>query len=437
MNHQEILYAGAAKEDATPKVGTCLYGYRPNLASTSLHDPLSVTALALRQGEQTVLMLTAELGDLHTELDLKLRQELAEEHHIPMEHILFSSTHTHSAPNLSGVVGWGEIDREYYDTIFHPAVIKAARKALESLVPAEVAVGETKSEVGINRREQAEDGRIKLGQNPYGCYDPFMTVVAIREAENGTGILNLVHYGCHGTSAGANHEISRDWSGIMIDRMEKETGILTAFWNGAIGDVGPRLTNGKTTGDISYTEELGGVAATDAIRAYRQRGGYHSEVLQVFTGEVSVPNKEIMNRAEVEEKLASYENPQELVNIKRLEYEYYLMVSEFWKQENPKVQEYFTYAQTLVALGDILFVPFPFEMFSEITMRLRAYSGYRYTLSLSNTNGYHCYLPTESELCRGGYEVGCFRYIRTFQMADNADQHIIDENLRILRGEAQ
>ena len=77
MNHQEILYAGAAKEDATPKVGTCLYGYRPNLASTSLHDPLSVTALALKQGEQTVLMLTAELGDLHTELDLKLRQELA------------------------------------------------------------------------------------------------------------------------------------------------------------------------------------------------------------------------------------------------------------------------------------------------------------------------------------------------------------------------
>jgi hypothetical protein len=145
------------------------------------------------------------------------------------------------------------------------------------MVPAEIAVGETESKVGINRREQTEEGMIKLGQNPYGCYDPFMTVVAVRNAQTKEGILNLVHYGCHGTSAGANEEISRDWSGVMIDRMEAETGILTAFWNGAIGDVGPRLTNGKTTGSIHYTEELGGVAAEDAMRAFRQRSGYHTE----------------------------------------------------------------------------------------------------------------------------------------------------------------
>ena len=40
------------------------------------------------------------------------------------------------------------------------------------------------------------------------------------------------------------------------------------FINGAEGDVGPRLSNGATVGDISYIYEIGGIAAADAIRAY-------------------------------------------------------------------------------------------------------------------------------------------------------------------------
>ncbi|MBQ7983740.1 MAG: hypothetical protein IJ302_09220, partial [Clostridia bacterium] len=63
---------------------------------------------------------------------------------------------------------------------------------------------------------------------------------------------------------------------------------------------------------------------------------------------------------------------------------------------------------------------------------LRAYSPFRYTLSLSNTNGCNVYLPTEDQIVRGGYEIGCFQYGNVFSMVNNADQHIIDENLRIL-----
>ena len=92
----------------------------------------------------------------------------------------------------------------------------------------------------------------------------------------------------------------------------------------------------------------------------------------------------------------------------------------------------FTYRQTLLRLGDVLFVPFPYEMFSEITLRLRAYAPYRYVLGLSNANGYEAYLPTEDQLCRGGYEVACFLYSGAFTLTDNADQIIIDENLKLL-----
>ena len=148
-----VFLAGAAREDTTPPVGTLLYGYNPHQESYSVHDNLTVTALAVSQYGKTALMLTCAIGDIQTELCQKTAEKIAGVCDIPKSHILISSTHTHSAPNLSGVVGWGEINMEYYDNIFLPAVLEACKKALENLAPAEVAVGVTNSEVGINRRE--------------------------------------------------------------------------------------------------------------------------------------------------------------------------------------------------------------------------------------------------------------------------------------------
>ncbi len=428
-----MFLAGAAREITTPKIGALLYGYRPDLVSTSVHDDLSVTALAVSQNEKTALLITAEIGDIQTALCDATREKIADECGIDKNNILISSTHTHTAPNLSGTVGWGDIDTEYYDGIFLPAIVRASKRALDSMQNAEIAVGVTHSDVGINRRQQFENGEIGLGQNPHGCYDPNMTLVSIRNSETKEGILNLIHYGCHGTTASLCEEISRDWSGVMIDRVESETQTLTAFWNGAIGDVGPRLTNGGTVGNIHFTEEHGGVAANDAMRAWRAKGGYHSGKLEIFSDTLHLPRKEMPPIEEIEKKLAEYDKPEELINIQRLEYEHYKEQAEYLRNGGNPVPDDFIFEQTIVSLGDIVFIPFPFEMFSEIVMRLRDYSPYPYTLCLSCTNGYTVYLPSEDQLCRGGYEVGCFMYGNLFPLADNTDQNIINENLRIIR----
>ncbi len=428
-----IFLAGAAREDTTPEIGTFLYGYRPDIACKTVHDPLSVTALAVSQRGETALLLTAEIGDIQTELCKELAEEIAKNCGIDKRNILVSSTHTHTAPNLSGVVGWGDIDMDYYEKIFLPSALKASKKALQNLAPAEIAIGVAESKVGINRRQHFEDGGIGLGQNPHACYDPFMTVVSIRSEEDKQGILNLIHYGCHGTSAGLAEAVSRDWSGVMIDRLEKETHTLTAFWNGAIGDVGPRLTNGATTGDLSYTQELGGVAAADAVAAYKNKGGYHSGKLEIFKGIVQLPYKEMPSLEEVNKKLERFENPEALINIDCLEYEHYKETKDFIENGSGEIPENYSFEQTIISLGDVVFVPFPFEHFSEISLRLREYSPYPYTLSLSCTNGYNVYLPSQDQLCRGGYEVGCFMYGSVFPLADNTDTNIIRENLRIIR----
>ncbi len=431
---EAVFLAGAAREDITPAVGTLLYGYNPHQESTSVHDPLCVTAAAFRQGEETALLLSVTVGDFQTQLCDEIRTKIAEACAVPVSRILVSATHTHSAPNVAGMEGWGGVDRPYVDGILFPAMLRASEKALLSMTAAEISVGVTRSEVGVNRRQLTKDGRILLGQNPWGLFDPAMTVIAVRDAETKTGILNLIHYGCHGTAAGCNHEITRDWSGVMTDRVEAETGTLTAFWNGAIGDVGPRLTNGKTVGDIRHVEELGGVAAMDAMRAYRARGSYAPGRLTVREGEVRIPYRPLMEREAAEEKLASYEHPEKLENIQKLEYAYYKETVQVYTDGIPPHDPFYRIPQTVVSLGDVVFIPTPFEIFSEISLRLREHSGVIHTLALSNTNGYREYLPTEDQLCRGGYEVQCFRFGGAYSLADNADQVLIEESLRILEG---
>ncbi len=424
---------GAAREIITPPLGTLLYGYAPDVVSKSVHDDLTATAIAVGDGVQTALLMSLTLGDIQTALCDEMRQAAAKAAGINEADVIIASTHTHCGPNTSGMEGWGEIDRSYVDKILIPAVCLSAKNAVNNMVPAVVGSAVGESRVGVNRRQQLENGVITFGQNPWGCFDPFMTVMAFRRADNGEGIINLIHYGCHGTACGKATEITRDWSGMMLDRMEKLTGTLSVFFNGAIGDVGPRLTSGETVGDITYVEELGSAAAMDSMEIFRKIKEFHSPELILKKGTVHLPYKKYPPADEIKRRLSEIKEPEKLINIERLEYGYYKAVEEALNAGEAQPQGEFSFPQTILQIGSAVFIPFPFEHFSETSMRLREYSGFRHTLTLSCTNGYNGYLPTESELCRGGYEVGVFRFASVNSLADNTDQNIIDENLRIIR----
>ena len=431
------FFCGAAREKTTPKIGTLLYGYRPDVVSDSVHDDLTLAAIAFSDGKYTALLISADIGDLQNELCDEFRKSVADACGLDARDIIVSSTHTHCAPNLSGVSGWGDIDRLYYEEIFLPAALAASKKATERMAEAEVGVSVGRSEVGINRREHTREGHILLGQNPWGLFDENMTVIKIRRADTKEGIVNIVHYGCHGTACGMSTIITRDWPGVMIDRLEHETGTLSVFINGAIGDVGPRLTNGKTVGDITYVEEHGAYAAMDAVRIASQIKSYASVSVSAFYGTVKLPYQAHPTLDEVRARKAQIKNPENLVNIEALRYRHLCDVEEILLAGDSITHpEAFSFDQTILAIGDILIVPFPFEMFSEISLRMRHYSKYAYTLCLSCANGYNGYLPSQDQLCRGGYEVGVFRYASPYSLADNTDDNIINENLRIIeRGE--
>ena len=426
------LYLGVARSVITPEVGGNLMGYNPTTYSESIHDDLTATAFAFSQGETKALLVTVSLCVIGFDINEEIVTLLSEKFDIPKYNIMLCATHTHSGPITKFQPGWGDIDRKYIDEIMIPGILEATEKAISSKVAVKVGIGQGESTVGINRRELRADNKVYLGQNPHGPFDKRMTVVSFKDEEENP-VANIIHYGCHGTAAGSNKEVSRDWSGVMTNAVERDTGAITAFFNGCIGDAGPRNTNGKTTGvgNIAYAMELGGYAARDAKTVFDSIKAYHDADISVFGGFVSIPLDKRLSVEEATKLLEPYK--EKTVNSLGGFRSYYESVIKSYDEGYVDVPAR-KLQQTVIRIGDVAFVSTPFELFSEIGMRIDAYcKEIPYVLTLSNANGSAAYFVTEDQICRGGYEVDMYKMAYIQPYARDADYALICETLENLK----
>lgn len=421
------LFLGVGREIITPEIGTCLYGYRPGFHSTAIYDDLRATAFYFSYQDKKALMISLEVCLLNNALVQKILSLLQDECGIDKDCIILSATHTHSGPNTAGAEGWGDIDKDYCYSIFVPKILAAAKTAIKNASPVKMGRASGNSLVGINRRQLRFDNVIDFGQNPWGIFNPQMTVISFQNDE-GEIVANIIHYGCHGTCAGINPEISRDWSGIMVDAIEKESGGITAFFNGPEGDVGPRISNGGTTGrgDLYYVDELGYIAARDAHEIFKKITSYHDAQLNVSHKTLLVPLKK---RIPLEEAMLHFEEYKDnTINVGGLTRKYYQDIIESY-QNGYVDKDNFELPQTVIGLGNLYFAPFPLELFSEIGMRIDNAVKDAQVLSLSCSNGDNGYFVTEDALCRGGYEVLMHCHFKPQQYCDNADWHLVTQTV--------
>ena len=422
----ESLCLGVARENITPEIGGQLYGYRPDIFSESVADELTVTVYYFQQGKTKALMISGTVCLISTELSHSILSLIEQKFHIPRQNCMLCATHTHSGPNTSGQSGWGDIDSEYCEERFVPAILSATEKAIKSVQPVKMGIAHGVSLVGINRRELNENNNIILGQNPWGPYNPEMTVLSFVDADEKT-VANLIHYAAHGTAAGANHEITRDWSGVMIDALEKQSGGITAFFNGPEGDVGPRISNGKTVGNLDYVHEIGELAAKDALAIFGKISSYSDVKLSVSNQKLTIPLKNRMSFEESKTMFERYKN--ETVNLPGMMRKYFEEVIDSYN--NGFVDKKAVEAeQVLIALGDVVFASFAYVLFSEIGMRIDRAIKTKSVLSLSNTNGSEGYFITQDAICRGGYEVDMFLYGHLQQFTDDADFYLMQETVK-------
>ena len=424
------LLAGVGREVITPEVGGFLFGYNNKTRSTSINDDLTVTALVMKSEDTSVLMISFSVCLIHDDLVREISEKAGAAAGVSCEHVVVSTTHTHSGPRTAyfpQFTNFGDLDRDYCDIILVPKCVEAAETAASSLVPVTIGVGVTESKVGINRRQLLKDGNVILGQNPWDPYDSTMTVISFKNVETMEPVVNIVHVGAHCTAAGINHEVTRDWAGVMVDRLEAESGAVTMFLNGTLGDVAPRMANGGSTGDLKHAMEVGGLAGIDAVRAYKNIRTFYNEPLQVSCGELSVPYKPAIPVDDVHALLDLFGADEWSFKKASLS-----ALADMYKNDEPGPDKW-NVKQVIVRLGPVVFVPYPFEVSSEIGLRMRVYSPFVHTLSLSCTNGSHSYLPTQSQICRGGYEIESFLWFRPRQLPDDTDTRLILQNLELIK----
>jgi len=437
MSENYAFKCGAGKADITPPLGTKLYGYAPARPAEAVGDPLATTAIKVVSNEESALLITCDIASLNPEFAVRARKMAGDAAGVAPENVIINVTHTHSAPNCSLKSGWGEVEIEYIENILFPGIVKASKEAAETCRPALMGIGETDSNVNMNRRELTEDGEIILGQNPWGPRDPKMTVLSFKD-EEGKIIANFIHFGCHGTASGRNPEITRDWYGVMTDMLDVETGGISAFYQGFEGDLGPNCPNGKTTQNYAAAIRIGGQAGMEAVRAWKNIKEWRQFPVKVLHDTISIPFDPLAPKEKAEEELAKLGTLEQIYAEDRLfdvnDHIHWTNVLNEYTSGKP-MKTHFTYEQAIVTIGPVAIVPAPFEAFCEIGLRIRKGSPYPYTLNLCNTHGCYAYLPTQSDIARGGYEVWHFLLAMrtTYPLPRNTDDQWVQQNLAILR----
>jgi neutral ceramidase len=425
-----MLQAGFARTDITPSLGTPLGGYPvEDRVAEMIRDPLHANALVLECNGLKVALVSLDWIIIEqAEVEI-IRQSIKAETSIQPENITVFAIQTHSAPRTLSAFGWGDKVEEYVEDAI-PQIVAAVVEADARTEPVTVGIATTYSDVGINRRQIREDHTVGLGVNPWGPYDPVMTVLRFEGCQG--PVATLVHYGAHPTVlSGKSRVVSRDWPGIMVERMEELISAPVLFINGAVGDVAPRTNNLAAVGDgEAALLEVGTRAATDALRAYRAIKEFRGMELDVLTRKIFFPYRPLPDLEIAQQAVLTAEANKDRWGQPMCDYRHWQAVVEAHSDER---QTGTHFLQTITRLGPVALVPFPGEPFSEICLRLRHASPFEHTLCASTTNGSFGYFVTRESLHRGGYEVWVAKAFGAYILAENIDDLLVEENLDLLR----
>ncbi|MBQ6473792.1 MAG: neutral/alkaline non-lysosomal ceramidase N-terminal domain-containing protein [Victivallales bacterium] len=441
---------GFAVGDITPEAGLFLTGYgNPERIATGVHSPLCASAMVMGDGSRLAAVVALDWCTFDDGMAWDIRKGVEAVSGIKAEDIILCCTHTHSAPHTrkAAMAGRSACDPEQkgityaYDSC--KVIAEAVNEAKSSMRECAAGFGKVKTETGVSRRGTDRNGKVSgFIEDPYQMHDDNMTVVHFKDAEDGKDLGILVHCSAHNTTMGQNREYSSDWCGVMRERVRVRYGVPVVFVNGAVGDSGPRTNTWRNYAHISgYSAgggdgaaaacEVGYRAASDALRCLEGIWDFRSDLpFAVRHNELRLPQALPMTEEEATGIVREYESANPVIPSEP-DRMYQVAKATLAALRRPPEPELVT-MQTLISFGPLVFLPFPFEMFSMFSLRLRKYSGFEYPLLCSIANGYFGYLPDKAAFAMGGYEVDWLCFARNYVVARNAGDIAVTQTLEAL-----
>lgn len=200
-------------------------------------EPLA-TALAIREGNQTVLILGLDLCGFNSDFTDEIKKELSAKTGIAPQAILINASHTHFVPGTQRWLTWAPHNRlpdeNYMSKVVKPGILKAANEALGTLHTSTIYFGRGTTNIGFNRSNGGN-------QKPYD--DAVDVVKVVRKDGKGTTVLVLS--GCHpvaGTQGLRHYTVSSNYPGYLRGALKTKLGNSSnaLFLQGCAGDINPR-----------------------------------------------------------------------------------------------------------------------------------------------------------------------------------------------------
>lgn len=225
------------------------YGTYGSRRAEGVLDSPCARAVYMAGRNRAFVLVGLDLVGLDTGSVRTLRRRVSAAIGLPVDAVLVSCSHSHSSPDTQGI--WGGAPASYLRRLLDAAV-GAARSAHLRAGPASLRVASTEVR--------------GLTKNRRGWPDVDSTLVALQAVDaDGGALATVVNFACHPTTLPPeNLLVSRDFPGVLVDRLDAELGGITLFVNGALGDVNP-----VESGDFERTRAFGEAlarAAADALR---------------------------------------------------------------------------------------------------------------------------------------------------------------------------
>ena len=411
-----MIQAGFARVDITPPLGTPISGYFYQRLADGVLDPLQLNALAFGNGTDTAVIIACDLIGMVMGKSDEMREVIAARTGVPADHVMLCCLHQHTSiriGNRGGNKDFSSVEDPTYLSVLTRKFADVAQMAIADMSEAEVGTAEAQAvrKIAFVRRYWLEDGTVATNPSSRGprpvrrCDESDNTVRLIRFKREGKKDIAYVNFSTH-PDVISGCKLSADWPGFVRRFVEKEQDALCLCVVGCQGDSNHcdylNPDNMFPVGKRYPHSEYMGRSIADTVNLIWNKTAAHTGET-VFGGIEVIYNK---TNTDGEEEYAEQKQFYDDYEAGKFEKAPHITKLAYAKRiiglrTSPI---YRPVPVTVLGLGDIAFVGFGGEPFTDYTHQSHAVAQGKTVFCSCCTNGYEGYLPHARAFEEGGYE---------------------------------
>jgi hypothetical protein len=374
----------------------------------SVHDELFARALVLSDGSESLAVVSLDLLGLSPALVEAVRQEAAAQAGLDAARVMFTATHTHSAPlTLDCCPNDQPTRNRAWEAAMTRTVGAVIAQAAARLEPAALAVGRAAVQLGVNRRVSILS-RTRMEPNPHGPVIPWVDVLRVNRRD-GTPLAVLYSHAAHPVTVHESDALfSADFPGAAARALRQGLGeqVVPLFMQGCAGDINVRTLAGGVEACEAIGAELAAAVIAAVTAAQPLSPGSLRAGLRVIDLPLDTPPPSVAATllARVRESVAvtdATERDPRVLDDQRSLLAWAERLAAFGA-DAPRALAMPLHAFRLAP--DCVLLGLGHEPFAGYHAALTAASPFAHTFVFGYTNGSNAYLPTAEAFYLGGYE---------------------------------